>query len=699
MGGVVRAIKKIVKKVVKAVVNVFSGFMGAFGMSMDTPEMGGGAGYEAVAQGITVNKQSNVAGIPVVYGKRKVGGTRVFVTTSGTDQKYLYVCLAVAEGEINGFTQIYINDEPQDITSFPLATNVDVPTSSKFNVNGTSRARFQFFTGTEDQSASSLLKEQSDWTDNHRLRGVAYVACRFEWVKPEHNKDTGEQTLFNPWQGIPTIQVDIEGKKVLTNYPNTGSGASLANAKDTSNDTSSYNSDFNSGFSYSTNPADCLMDYLRNPRYGKGLNDNRIDFKAFQVARAVCNLSKNFGTFTGNFLECNTHLDVSQTMFGNTKKLLQTCRGFLPYTNGKYQLKIEAGETTPENLLVIDDSKIIGPINIASEEKNNKYNSAHITFSNEQKNYEPDTAIYVANGTNGTQDHLGTDGEALVLTMSSPGITNRERALTYAEYMVERSRKQLQVSLRATSEAQQLVAGDLVSVVHRYEHTDNATGTAKHDFLFNSVSNSEATTYTDPKKIFRVTGTKLNYDGTVDLVLIEHQNNIYDVRIQSEDRDLSIYQKYRGGGGKPIKRILPIKILPILRPIVPPAVTTQAFKLDRFVYHNPTTNAKTAGIKVAIDTANHTTNTFTVKMIYRLHIGSQHEDFETPYTDARANFYTSFQGKAIPFNTTVNVSAYEVQANGNRQLIASGRSNSGSFASYMNITTSQDPASVSGGGI
>lgn len=686
MGGVVRAIKKIVKKVVKAVVNVFSGFMGAFGMSMDTPEMGGGAGYEAVAQGITVNKQSNVAGVPVVYGKRKVGGTRVFVATQGSDQKYLYVCLAVAEGEINGFKKIYINDEPQDITSFPIASNVDVPSNSKFNVSGISRARFQFFTGTEDQSASSLLKEHDDWTDNHRLRGVAYVACRFEWVKPTHNSETGEQTLFNPWQGIPTIQVDIEGRKVLTSY---------TSSKDTSNDTSSYNSDFNSGFSYSTNPADCLLDYLRNPRYGKGLKDNRIDFDAFKTAKDICNLSKNFGTFTGNFLECHTHLDVSETMFNNTKKLLQTCRGFLPYTNGKYQLKIEAGETTPENLLVIDDSKIIGPINIASEEKNNKYNEAHITFSNEQKNYEPDTAIFQSS------THLATDGEALVLTMSSPGITNRSRALVYAEYLVERSRKQLQVSLRATSEAQQLVAGDLVSVVHRYEHSDNATGTAKHDFLFNSVGNSEATTYTDPKKIFRVTGTKLNYDGTVDLILIEHQNNIYDVRIQSEDKDLSIYNKYRPGtgsgsgsviGGKP----KPIIILPVqVNPVV----------AERFIYHNPTTNTKTAGIKLSLTPASAFVNksggplpvgAFTIKMIYRLHLGSQHEDFETPYLDSRPNFYTSINGRAIPFNTRIRIDVYEVEANGNRTLVHGGLSgNNPNF----DIITSPDPAATSSGGI
>jgi hypothetical protein len=36
-----------------------------------------------------------------------------------------------------------------------------------------------------------------------------------------------------------------------------------------------------------------------------------------------------------------------------------------------------------------------------------------------------------------------------------------------------------------------------------------------------------------------VISQRLNYDGTVDLVMMEHQNNIYDVGQQQEDRDLS----------------------------------------------------------------------------------------------------------------------------------------------------------------
>jgi len=686
MGGVADFIGDVFDGVVGFVVDIFQGFMGAFGMSFDTPEMSGQSNYDAVAKGITVNKQSNVAGIPVVYGKRKVGGVRTFVATKGEDNKYLYICLAVAEGEINGFTKIYINDEAQNISSFPVnptnTTTVDVPNDSKFFVDGSARAKFQFFTGTEDQQYSQLLGEHGNWGSEHRLRGVAYVACRFEWVKADFADDnSGDQTLFNPWQGIPVINVEIEGKKVLTNYPNSGSGASLSNAKDTNNDTSSYGTDYSSGFSYSNNPADCLMDYLRSPRFGKGLNDNRIDFKAFQLARAICDTNKNFSSplSSAHFLDCNTHIDVEETMFENTKKILQTCRGFLPYTNGKYQLKIEAGETAPENLLTITDEMIIGSISVSSEEKNAKYNEAHMTFSNEEKQYESDTAIYKADGStiNGvaTNDHLATDGEPLILKMAAPGITRRERALQYAEYMVERSRKQLQVSFTATTEAQNLVAGDLVMVVHRYEHIDKATGTAKYDYLFNSVANSEATSYTNPKKIFRVISQKLNYDGTVDLILLEHQNSIYDVRVQSEDKDLSPISTIR-----PSVPTWPVKPTP---PVKLPPVASQKFKIE--TAYNMDNGVKRAQIRT--NNVSHS-DAFATHYIYTLKNGSNQEDRLTPYLDSRINYYNKINNSFLPFNSTIEVKIYSLYNNGQKNLVET-----------QTVTTPADPNAVSSGGI
>jgi len=47
--------------------------------------------FDDFERGLLVNKQSNDSNIPVIYGERLTGGTRVFMETSGTDNTYLYM--------------------------------------------------------------------------------------------------------------------------------------------------------------------------------------------------------------------------------------------------------------------------------------------------------------------------------------------------------------------------------------------------------------------------------------------------------------------------------------------------------------------------------------------------------------------------------------------------------------------------------
>ncbi len=638
-----KPVVNIFKKIVKAVTNIFSGFMGAFGMSFDAPDMGAGADYEDRASGIKVNKQSNVEGIPVVYGRRLIGGVRVWAGTTGDDHKHLYVCLAVCEGEINGFRSIYIDDEKQSISNFPVnptnSSTVKTVAGSKYYVNNEAKAEFQFFTGQENQQASELLKEHGDWTDSHRLRGVAYVACKFTWVKADFDDD-GNQTRFNPWRGLPEILVEVEGKKVLSgNYSSHGT-----------TNTNTYGSDLSS-ITYSDNPADCLMDYLRNPRYGKGLNDNRIDFASFRTAQQVCDASVNFGSGSEDLFDCNSFVKPEDNMFQNTKKLLQTCRGFLPYTNGKYQLKIETAESTPGNLIEITDDMIIGDITVISPDKNSKYNEAHITFSNKLKDFESDTAIHQDSG------FLAEDGgEALILKSGAPGITNKERAEHYAEYLVNRSRKQLQVQIKTTSEGQQLVAGELCTITHSYNTQNASTTNDRFGFMFKAPTSSS---YTFPEYIWRVTAQKLNYDGTVDLSLIEHQNDIYDVTQRQEDTDLSARDRHTPPGQNP----------PPTKPAPPtPVPGSKYFTISTAV-------ATIFGKKQPILNINnnnyHNVDFKAVKVIYKITMGNNILNNEVSLPNPHGSGFSNINGTFLSFGDTLKINISSVYANGDINPIES----------------------------
>lgn len=114
-------------------------------------------------EGTLVNKSSNIADIPVIYGKRKVGGTRVFVESSGSDNEYLYIALVLAEGEVNSIGNVWIND----------VLSTDSRYSGLVTINK--------HVGTDSQTADSTLTNASSWTTDHKLSGVAYLGIRLKF--------------------------------------------------------------------------------------------------------------------------------------------------------------------------------------------------------------------------------------------------------------------------------------------------------------------------------------------------------------------------------------------------------------------------------------------------------------------------------------------------------------------------------------
>ena len=105
MGGIIKTVRKAVS-VVRAVnflgkINPFVA-LGVFAVGWlfvrsrkpDVPDFGTND-FEETERGILVNKQSNNSSIPVVYGERLIGGTRVFIENSGTYNEFLYISLVL----------------------------------------------------------------------------------------------------------------------------------------------------------------------------------------------------------------------------------------------------------------------------------------------------------------------------------------------------------------------------------------------------------------------------------------------------------------------------------------------------------------------------------------------------------------------------------------------------------------------------
>tara|TARA_B100000963_G_scaffold292340_1_gene262604 strand:+ start:1047 stop:3872 length:2826 start_codon:yes stop_codon:yes gene_type:complete len=417
------------------------------------------------AQGVLLNKQSNNANIPVIYGTRKVGGVRVFLETSGTDNQYLYGAIVLCEGEINNITSIIVNDSPVTFSASIANGTTITSNDSKFGTT----IQVQPFFGADDQVASSLLTTLSSWTSDHKLSGICYIAFRITW---DNDKYTG----------IPNIQAIVQGRKVST-------------FDGSSNETTGQ---------FSTNPAFCLLDYLRNERFGKGIPLADIDIPSFFSASqvAVTQVTPFSGGSQINLFDCNAVIDTGQKLIDNTRTILKGMRGFLPYTQGKYKLIIE---TTGSSVLTLNEDNIIGGIQVSSSRKNEKFNRVQVNFVNPDKNFQSDTIVYDTDHSTLKTADGGFLQEGVV---DLPTITNPYQALEFGEIVLKRSRDNLGLQLTANYQAMNLAIGDLVAVTH------SITG-------FSS-------------KVFRVMGMAINPSFEVSLSLIEHDDDWYTFSSKSE---------------------------------------------------------------------------------------------------------------------------------------------------------------------
>jgi hypothetical protein len=445
---------------------------------------------QETAQGILVNKASNNTAIPVVYGRRQVGIARVFVESSGADNTYLYMAGVLCEGGGNGIEsidEIYVNDKL--VTWSGALTDGTVRTVDSSDTNfykDESLISVQSFYGLDSQSVSSLLDESTNWGSNHKLSGVAYLAFKFKW-----NQDA--------FSSLPEIKVVLKGKKIYDPRLDSTKGGSGSHRQDTA-----------STWTYSNNSALCLLDYLRNSRYGKGLPNSSFEtnYDSFKTSANICDTQVTPYTSAPSdidLFETNIVLDTEQKVIDNVRELLNPMRAIFTYTQGKYFLIIE---NTGSSQLSLNKDNIIGGIKIFGEKKNTKYNRVIGTFVNPDKEWQEDTITYPPADDSGLPvgDQHATllaedNGTLLEGNFTFQGITNPYQAEELCEIILRRSRNALAVEVMVTSEALNLTIGDLVDLTY-------STGG------FSS-------------KLFRIYGLSINTDSTVSLKLIEHQDNFY----------------------------------------------------------------------------------------------------------------------------------------------------------------------------
>jgi hypothetical protein len=365
----------------------------------------------AQMRGITQTTREPAGSRKLIYGKMRVGGNVVFIAHSGSDNKYLHLAVVFATHHINSYEEVWFNDNKIWTASGGFqddwGTYVTMDTT-KLDTSG--------------QSASSLLTPITEWTADHKLSGIAYIAFKLEW-----NQDKFPQ-------GVPNITAVIKGKRVFD--PRTSVTA------------------------YSTNPALCLRDYMLDQSYGLGESNVNIDSTALEAAADLCDeqVSIDAGG-TQDRYQCNGVIDTANQIKANIEQLLASMGGKLTYSGGKYFVD-GAEYKTPTHTFTKAD--VISEIQTQTKQsRRGIYNGVKGIFVSEEKNYKVLDYPPQISSTYATED-----GDPLYLDMPLPFVTNNLQAQRLAKIALLKSRQQVVITMTVNLKGLQVKVGDTIQVTN-----------------------------------------------------------------------------------------------------------------------------------------------------------------------------------------------------------------------------------------
>jgi hypothetical protein len=454
----------------------------------NSPSSAQSALSSAQAQGILINSQSNVDPIPVIYGRRRVGGTRVFIEVSGSSNEYLHLVLVLSEGPVTAIDNVYLDDVLSSEAKFTGLLTVTK------------------HLGTPGEAAdAALTADVPKWTSACKLSNCAYL-----YVKLKYDR--------NAFSGLPTITADVRGRTLYD--PRNGQTR------------------------YSNNPALVLRDYLSNTIYGRGIAISAIDDTSIAAAANACDVRITAPSFSDIFTvstttealtfsqpipidtgdgvkvsstatvpsplvsgttyyaikatdtsyqlattlanayagvaidltsagsgqhtlaqvnyaayACDGTIDTNQTAYDNVRALLTACRGMLVFSGGKYRLVLDVATTASS--FGFTESNITGSWVISQAGKRAKYNRVTAGFYNPAKKWQPDLAMIESTALRATDNGL-----ILEAKIDLPFTANSYRAQNIGQLTLNQSRYGLVVKFSAFQEGLRCEVGDVVPITH-----------------------------------------------------------------------------------------------------------------------------------------------------------------------------------------------------------------------------------------
>ena len=418
--------------------------------------------------------------IPVIYGSAYTGGTITDVSIT-SDYQNLYYCLALCEvtNTENGgtpdtitFGNVYWGGKRVvfDGTGYVVASLLDESTGL-YDYSVAGKLEFYFY-----KNGSTNPTNSSFYAYSPQVMGNTNLVYQWNTTKLMSNC------------AFVIIKIRYSASANLTGIQQTK--FQITNSR------------------YA--PGDCFSDYFFSTRYGAAIPTANINSASLTALNAYCNQTFTYTTYTSGTstlpqrFRFDGVLDTQQPIMTNLQYMATCCDCLLRYNEITNTWGVIVQSPTYTVAMPLDDSNVIGSINVTPLDIASSFNIAEVKFPDSTAQDSFNSATFNLAVTNPSL--LYPNEPVNKQTISLPLVNNDVRAQYLANRFLETCREDLQIQLTIGYVGLQLEAGDIISLT-------NAN-------------------YGWSAKLFRIAKVTENYgtDGTITatLMLTEYNSTVYD---------------------------------------------------------------------------------------------------------------------------------------------------------------------------
>lgn len=372
----------------------------------------------------------------LIYGTALVGGMNVIPPwTSGAQNDYMHQVLAIAGRQINAIPTVYLNQEPVNAAAIGAITGAatdGLATTSTYQ----NKIWIRRYLGTSTQTVDYILNQAfpTQWDSNHRGRGVPYLALQYKF----------DSTIYRT--GKPLVRPLVEGHLIYDPRKDSTNGGSGSHRVDT-----------DSTWEYVGNPALCTADFIRDSQLGLGESTDRVDWVTCAASASICDEDVAIPpgpSDTEKRYRCSVVLDCTAPFEENLKLLVETMRGYVIYSGGKWRIYAGAWRT-PDFTLTDDD--VIGSVEFRTAiPYKDRWNAVRGQYVEPALLYQPDEYPAIRNSSDEADD-----GEGPVWReMNAAGVTSKYQAQRDAIVLQRMSRRKRRLVVECGLSAFKIRPGD-----------------------------------------------------------------------------------------------------------------------------------------------------------------------------------------------------------------------------------------------